>query len=956
MIRQELLDRGQGGTASRLRPSPFARRVGIGFVALVMLAPATAVAQYLPEQIYEFQNLGNSLGYSSAAGDVNGDGRDDLVLGAVFDDISNASSYVCNAGSVTIITGGSSNPQDWKLVAEIFNPDSSSEGAFGYSVAVGDVNGDNRADVIVGAPLADAGGLINAGSVFVYLAPNWTTFATRANGTNPQDNFGTSVAVTGDIDGDGRNDVVVGAPRFDRPGLTNAGRVYGFSLPLQGTLTQQWTTDGQAMNELFGRSLDGGGRLVAGGPRRDVLAGAPGQSAGSGSVRALRGSDGAIIGSVTTSGSVRFGEAVRFIPDLNNDGLDDSLIGIPGSDQVSLFLAMGGSPSWTLTGSAGSEFGAAIMSLTNIVGDAGFEFAVGAPSFGSGSGLNRGRVEVYQPNGIASPSLYLQFTGTASGDRFGFSLSRANITGTGSQRNDLVVGAPFADGRNIAESGVVTAYDITTLPETQLASLTGTFSGFNFGEALAFRRAGTLDTPLEDWIVIGMPSADLPAPLGTIEETCDSGRVFVYSGDGVFRYSLAAAGPAERFGTAVAAVDAPNSGDVADDYIVVGAPRAIAGSSSVMSGVIRIFRASDGLFLCERSPDMDEGGNHFDADYGSSITRLGDVILDFGGPDDGEEIAVGAPLANAGFVSSGKVYIYTVRSNPCSLLLRAILVAPPGLDHSGAQFGLAVSGPGDLDTGLAHPPAEILVGAPGQIRSNMQAVGEAYIFDANPAGSMINALPRATLISGDPQAGFGDFFGAAISGAGTFMGSGPDFVAVGVPGGVNTSGALRVGRVEIFTAGGGFVASILNPNPNPAPNPLGLPESFGNSLAEVDLPGSADDGFLVGDARYFNGEFWTGRAYFYSALTVSNVVPFSDSNPPPVASESPDPTIYSLFFGAVVAHSPNTLSSAIGRSMISAIGRDVEDSVGYRSESPRIHVDAGRVYLFDYTFQPISVP
>jgi len=926
---------GTGLAAARPRPSLIAHWFGIGVVAaLAVLVPDAVFAQYLPEQIFEFQNLGNSMGYSSAAGDVNGDGRDDLVLGAVFDDINNNGVFhLCNAGAVTIITGGTSDPPNWQLVAEIFNPDLIEDAAFGYSVAAGDVNGDGIADVVVGAPLADPGGLANSGSVFVYIAPNWTSFAARRDGENPQDNFGTSVAVTGDIDGDGFNDVVVGAPRYDPPGIVNAGRVYGLRVNLPN-LDQQWATSGQSAGEFFGRSVDGGGRLVVGGPRRDVLAGAPVPSGGLGRARGLRGTDGLILGTANAPpGAVRFGEAVRFIPDLNGDGRDDSLIGIPGSKQISLYLSMGGSPQWTITDlDAGmTEFGAAITLLANFRGDGGFEFAVGAPGFGSGSGANRGRVRVFEPVGTSTASEYLVLTGTAGADRFGFSLARANIVGSGSQRNDLVVGAPFADGRNIAESGIVSAFNITSLPETQIASLAGTYSGENFGEALAFRRATTL-APREDWLVMGMPSGDLPAPVGTVEHSCDAGRVFVYSGEGVFQYSLAPGGPAERFGTAVAAVSSPIAGGNVDEYIIVGAPQAVAASSQIRSGVIRVFQAqTGGPPLLEHSPDMDEGGDHLGAEYGTAIARLGDVILDTGGPDDGEEIAVGAPGADASFVDAGKVYIYTVRVNPLSLLFRVVLTAPPtGADRTGARFGSSVSGPGNLDTAGGHPPAEILVGAPLQTQGNMAGAGEAYIFAANVAGTLIvTNPPRATLFSVDPLVAADDRFGTAVSGAGTLTGTGPDFVAVGVPGGNDASG-LNVGRVEIFDNIGIPVASI--PNPNMSPGAAG--ENFGQALAKIDLAGTTTDGFLVGDPAFFDGVNTPGRAFIFFDPSVTGMImiPFVDILPPPLSGEIAPP-----LFGQVVAHSPNTMSSLLGRSLISATFRDVEDAFGYRSANPRIH-------------------
>src|SRR5262245_5075292 len=126
--------------------------VAISGVVLAALVPAPALAQitYMPEQIFAFENMGNGTGYAVAAGDVNGDGRDELVLGAVFDGSFNGTSdFVCNEGAVVIVSGGTSDPPSFQLVAEILNPDKEHDAAFGYSVACGDVNGDGLADVLV---------------------------------------------------------------------------------------------------------------------------------------------------------------------------------------------------------------------------------------------------------------------------------------------------------------------------------------------------------------------------------------------------------------------------------------------------------------------------------------------------------------------------------------------------------------------------------------------------------------------------------------------------------------------------------------------------------------------------------------------------------------------------------------------------------------------------------------
>ncbi|MCI0330777.1 MAG: integrin alpha, partial [candidate division Zixibacteria bacterium] len=94
----------------------------------------------------------------------------------------------------------------------------------GWSVAgVGDVNGDGRADFIVGAALADPGGISNAGSAYLYSgASGALLYQKNGSGTNGQ--LGWSVAGAGDVNGDGRGDFIVGSPNtaFVYSGATGA--------------------------------------------------------------------------------------------------------------------------------------------------------------------------------------------------------------------------------------------------------------------------------------------------------------------------------------------------------------------------------------------------------------------------------------------------------------------------------------------------------------------------------------------------------------------------------------------------------------------------------------------------------------------------------------------------------------------------------------------------------------
>ncbi|GCB83519.1 hypothetical protein scyTo_0024279, partial [Scyliorhinus torazame] len=123
---------------------------------------------------------------------------------------------------------------------------------FGYAVAVTDINRDGRDDVLVGAPMfmeRESGGrLEEVGRVYVYLQTGVLEFNISQNltGTDVYGRYGTSVAVLGDLDQDGFNDVAVGAPYA---GDKNQGLVYIYngrpdglnSTPSQ-ILTGMWAT------------------------------------------------------------------------------------------------------------------------------------------------------------------------------------------------------------------------------------------------------------------------------------------------------------------------------------------------------------------------------------------------------------------------------------------------------------------------------------------------------------------------------------------------------------------------------------------------------------------------------------------------------------------------------------------------------------------------------------------
>ncbi|MFT7667810.1 MAG: hypothetical protein ACI8X5_000494 [Planctomycetota bacterium] len=331
---------------------------------------------------------GDLFGYSVAGGDLNGDGRSDIIIGAYGSDSGGT-----DAGTVYAFSG-----LDESL---IFSQDGSSAGdSLGFAVSfIRDVNGDGKGDVLAGAWTADSNGMNNNGEVVLLRGTNGVQMD-KWVGENPFDFFGYSVAGLDDVDGDGFGDLVVGAPGNGVNG-SGAGSAYVYS-GATGALIHSML--GDAAGDGFGSAVADGGDVDIDNSS-DIFVGAPGSdlnAANAGLARIFSGTTGATLYSFTGDGiGDNFGGAVAGNFDVTADNITDLFVGAANADPngtssglVRVLSGADGSTFVTLEGqTAGGRYGSAVANGGDTNFDNQGELLIGA--FGESAGIGAFTGEVH---------------------------------------------------------------------------------------------------------------------------------------------------------------------------------------------------------------------------------------------------------------------------------------------------------------------------------------------------------------------------------------------------------------------------------------------------------------------------------------------------------------------------------------------------------------------------------
>jgi len=395
---------------------------------------------------------GDAFGTSIAMiDDVNGDGVADILVGAPYNDQRDVS-----AGRATLYSGASGT------ILRTFYGRTRGD-LFGFAVAsAGDVNNDGRGDLIVGAPAFDGAGN-DSGRVYLFSGGNGAVLRSWT-GQAAGDRFGRAVARPGDVDGDGTSDVLIGAPFADiRGSASGSASVYSGA-----TGSRLLLLHGVRAGDRFGQAVTGGGDLNSDG-RPDIIVASPFYDPSSSRINAGRilvyGKTGdqwstrlAISGQMAGE---NFGFSISGNGDLTGDGIADFVVGAPGYDGAAVnngLLRIYSGATGSLVRSVASSmaqanqgFGVSLAIVSDVSGDGRADVAVGSTHFHT-NGVDVGRVVVL---GNAGATVAKTVVGNLADSQFGFCL----VDGT----SKLVIGSPSmrVNGTN---SGACLLYSTQSLP------------------------------------------------------------------------------------------------------------------------------------------------------------------------------------------------------------------------------------------------------------------------------------------------------------------------------------------------------------------------------------------------------------------------------------------------------------------------------------------------------------
>jgi hypothetical protein len=832
------------------------------------------------------------------AGDVNGDGFGDIIVGSP-DYTTNGYTYYGHAFLYYGGAGGPAATPAWEFSGDENNGD------FGISVAcAGDVNGDGFDDIIIGEPDWDDGGIFDGGRVWFWygsaggLDPdnadeyfredlgsdfgecvgsagdlngdgyddvficNWGIDRIEvaygsADGIGPyvtdwgyspgftSSRFAYSACGAGDINGDGYDDLVVGNPYHD-PGQYGVYIFHGGPGGL-GSLPSGYAEPADT-SALSGWSVTAAGDIDGDG-YADVQVGCPNDYAGQGKLCIHRGSAAGLESDATwvleeDSDMASLGRRAICGGDVNGDGFADVLARMSIDDgagnfttRVSLYLGgfagLAADPSWTINSATGESFHG-VNSVGDINGDGFCDIAIGDTSHN----VDRGRIDVYAGGAVGpknDPGWVVE--SNQAGARFGYSVASAgDVNGDGF--DDVLVGAPFYDNGQSNEGAVFLYFGSNQgLGWLPLWWAEGNQANAYLGESVA--SAGDVNGDGLCDVIAGAA--------GYLVGGDDVGAAFVWeSAEGGIPYGNPSNADWSFIGDqdhSLLGCAVDGAGDVnGDGYsdVIVGAYLYDHGTEN--EGGVWVFHGSESGLATTHSWFHDT--NHGGSGYGFSVAGAGDVDGD--GYDD---VLVGAPHYNHPSADEGLVFLYRGSAD-------GVLPGAPWWyaqsDQAGAMLGYSVAGANDIN---GDGFADIICGMPFW-DGIADDVGGVLVWHGGPTpppvGNPDNADRGIFWLVGDA------LFGHSVDGAGDLDNDGFGDIVAGCP--WNTGAEVQNGFAIVYLGSGdgleGTFDWLIEGN-----------QAYGHFGSNVAAGGDVNgDGFcdlLVSSDNYSAGQINEGRAHLF---------------------------------------------------------------------------------------------
>lgn len=764
---------------------------------------------------------GDYAGFALAsAGDVNGDGYDDIIIGATGVDAqegtASGAAYVVfgRAEALTTINLGTLDGTSGFHING-----AATDQQLGTAVSGGgDVNGDGYADLIIGASLADIGDQTDAGASYVLFGHAGSFAATIAtsdfNGSNglrlagvtANDQSSISVSIAGDVDGDGYDDMLVGASAADNGAGPNNGSGYViYGRDFTGAVAWQGSSSADVLNgDTSDEILIGGlgDDSLDGGAGRDVLRGGAGNDVlvwdledriidGGGGLDTLR----------IARGSADLTEGG---PQLR--GIERISLGVAGSNTLTLdatsVRALGDQPRLTVDGDS-----ADFVNLHGLWSNQGEQLAGYVRFARQGAVVDVASSIAVVNNGLIAltnldPRLGLALGGVAAGDSTGVSVAGAgDVNGDGFA--DFIIGASGADNNSRAGSGssyVVFGAANDLAPTLTLAALNGS-NGFRVDGASANDSSGQLVSGAGD--VNGDGFDDL-----LLGRTGDGAQHLLFGHSGSFAASLDLAALPAPSGVVMSANGVSSlakagdfNGDGFDDFVIGARFADPPGNDSGASYLV--FGSKAGLpatldLTTLASPQGVRINGIAQSQSGLSVAGGGD----FNG-DGYDDLLIGAPQIPVGIDRPGASFLlFGQGTAPAAPLDLANLAASQGLRIDGVnaddRSGRVVSFIGDINgDGLD----DVLISSSDASPHGANSGSNYVVFGTTAPFSGTFGLADLNGRNGFRLDGSAaNDFAQSVAGVGDVNGDGYDDLFIGTPYAGNGRGYL------VFGHGGDFEA------------------------------------------------------------------------------------------------------------------------------------------------------